>query len=99
MLTFRNRGLSYQAIAEELNVSERVIQTAYKHDHSTPSKYTGKSPILSLTASPTLRLINFVYASKTNRRMPYSKLTTIPSLRLPSKTSKYAIQSALKRAG
>jgi transposase len=88
----RSLGWSYVRISKHLHCTERQVQWTCQHP-ATPKKRVGRPT--KLNAQQVEKLIEFVTASRTGRRMSYSKLATT----LNFGCSEHAIRSALKREG
>ena len=86
-------GLSYKEIVNLTGLSYHQVQAVRRHNKVTPSKRSGRPPILS--PAQVDELIEFVTASKRNRRLPYYRLPQ----ELGWSCSEWAIAGALKRAG
>ena len=86
-------GLTYKDIVNLTGLSYRQVQGVQHRNQVTPRKRSGRPPILS--PAQVDELIEFVTASKRNRRMPYWRLPQ----ELGWSCSEWAISGALKRAG
>jgi hypothetical protein len=88
----RDLGWKYEAIRQCIGATIRQIQYTVK-TQATPQRQTGRPPLL--TPAQVEVLIDFVCASKKNRRMSYSQIPRA----LEWECSKYVIRNALQHAG
>ena len=88
----RSLGWQYKAIRYHTSFEIRQIEYALKQP-ATPKKSTGRPPLLS--HAQVEELIEFVYASKKNRRMSYKQL----ALALNFGVKEFAIRTALQHEG
>lgn len=93
--TLRSIGWTYEAIATELNYSQRQVQNACSSDHPTPVKRKGLNPVLSEAQID--ELVEFVIHSRTKRLMSYIHLANGPFSHW--EVGEYAIRSALRKRG
>lgn len=87
-------GWSYTDIYNRFSYTRRQIALACRSDaRATPKKRPGRPPVL--TQAQVEELVEFVYASSTNRRMSFEKLAEV----LDFGVKKQAIRAALLREG
>lgn len=86
-------GWKYAPIAEELEITHRQVQWAVEHRYTPQNHKSGAHPVIDDISQQIL--IEFVCASRRNRRMSYLEI----SLALNWDVSALAIQNSLERAG
>jgi len=91
---FRSIGMTYEAIAKHMGITQRQVQLTSTREHVTPSKRSGRPSTLSQEQQD--ELIEYVCHSKLSRRLSYLHL----SLAFESwNVSEYAIRTCLRNAG
>jgi transposase len=93
ILTLRQIGWTYAQIVKHTGCTRHQIEYTCQSSHPTPRRRSGRPPLL--TEAQVEELIEFVCASKANRRMAYRQ---IPKALGWSYTD-YAIRYALRKAG
>ena|SRR5579871_1523388 len=90
----KRAGKKYREIAPFLGLTIRQVGIACRDLRATPRRRSGRPPVL--TASQLDELIEFISASKENRRLPFWRLAIVFEW---EGVSVGAIRSALARAG
>ena len=89
--TLRDVGWSYQAIADKYKHTYGAVQWACSHAQ-TPVKRPGRPSKLS--AEQIEALVEFVVASKVNRRLPYYRLPSLLGFECGTDSVHYALRKA-----
>src|SRR2546421_12220084 len=69
--TCRSLGMTYSQIANHIDITLRQVQHVVSQP-ATPKKGRGRQAVLN--AAQRQQLVDFVWASQTNRRMPYDEI-------------------------
>ena len=93
ILTLRDAGLTYQQIANQLQISYRQVQYTCQSQQATPKKAKGAKAKLSELEVD--EVIQWISSSKRTRRLPYHRV--VEELELPIKAN--ALARALKKRG
>jgi transposase len=90
--TLRDAGFIYNQIREQIDVTLNQIQYALQH-RITPQKRSGRPPFLA--PEEVAEIIEWICASKVNRRAPWSRIPILLELSV----SYYCVRTALRNAG
>ena len=93
MLLMTDLGYSQRAIADYLETTRNKVRYAQAAERATPQKPKGRAP--TLTKDQVDEIIEFISASKQNRRMPYYRVIDVLNLDI----SIFCLRNTLSRQG